>query len=135
MKYLEDESDDIISEGSDDSQEKNEPFIDIDKISVIDEIDEEGRTIIIKRVKNREVKFNNLSLGDDFMETFCDQLKKNHNIQKFMVSNNRLTSRGAMAVMNKVSYSTNYLDISGNQEIKIDAYKFLSKYILQDYRK
>jgi Ran GTPase-activating protein (RanGAP) involved in mRNA processing and transport len=52
-----------------------------------------------------------------------------------MLSNNRLTSVGAMAMMNKVSDNTSYLDLSGNPEIKIDAYKFLSKYILQDYRK
>ena len=52
-----------------------------------------------------------------------------------MLSSNRLTSRGAMAIMNKVSYSTNHLDISNNPEIRIDSYKFLSKYILQDYRK
>jgi len=52
-----------------------------------------------------------------------------------MISNNRLTSRGAMAIMNKISYKTNYLDLSENSDIKIDAYKFLSKYILQDYRK
>ena len=80
-------------------------------------------------------RFNNLSLGDDFAEILADQLRKDHNLSKMMISNNRLTSRGAMAMLNKVSYATNTLDISGNPDIRVDAYKFLCKYILQDYRK
>jgi hypothetical protein len=131
----EDESEEIISDNGNGEEIDNEIFINREDIQSNDKIDEDLRTIIVKRVKEREIQFNNLSLGDDFIETFAEQLKKDHNIHKILLNNNRLTSRGAMAVMNKVSNSTNWLDLSNNPEIRLDAYKFLSKYILQDYRK
>ena len=91
--------------------------------------------LLLNKVVEREMKFNDLSLGDDFIETISEIMRRDHNLQKMMLSNNRLTSRGAMAIMNKVSNSTNWLDLSNNPDIRNDAYKFLSKYILQDYRK
>lgn len=131
---MEDESSETISTEGLESQKTLQPFI--GKVdSLITKFDEETRTIITKRVNDREIQFNNLSLGDDFISIFADQLKKEHGIHKMMLSNNRLTSRGAMAILNKVSYSTNTVDISANPDMKVDSYKFLSKYILQDYRK
>lgn len=81
------------------------------------------------------MKFNNLGVGDDFIETVAEQLKKDNNLQKYHLSNNKLTTRGAIAIFNKVSDSSQIIDISFNPDIKRDAYKFLSRYVLQDYRK
>lgn len=90
---------------------------------------------ITKRVRNRELKFNNLLVGDEFTEKMADCLKKNNNLQKIQLSNNKISTRGAIAIFNKISNSCYCLDISGNPEIKKDAYKYLCRYILKDYRK
>ena len=73
MRYLEDESDDFLSE-DDDSDDKDQPFSITENMTKIEEIDEEARTIIVKRVNDKEINFTSLSLGDDFIETFCDKL-------------------------------------------------------------
>ena len=75
LKYMDDESDDIFSDSDSNSNSRDEPFINANNISMMEEIDEEARTIITKRVKDREIQFNSLSLGDDFVETFWEQLK------------------------------------------------------------
>lgn len=98
-------------------------------------VDEDLRKTVKKHVKNREMKFNKLSIGDDFAEAVAEQLKKDNNLQKIHLSNNRLSTRGAMAIFDKISDSCQFLDISFNPEIKRDAYKFLSRYVLKDYRK
>ncbi|CAI2364389.1 unnamed protein product [Moneuplotes crassus] len=134
FNYLNEETDDSISTEELESESSQQLFIG-KYDSFIIHFDEESRTIISKRVRDREIRFGNLSLGDDFICKFADQLKKDHNIHKILINNNRITSRGAMAILNKVSYSTNYLNLSGNPDIKVDSYKFLSKYVLQDYRK
>ncbi|CAI2369640.1 unnamed protein product [Moneuplotes crassus] len=133
LNYLNEEIEETISIEGLDSEDSQQLFTKYD--TLIKNFDEDSRTIISKRVKDREIRFSNLSLGDDFTCTFADQLKKDHNIHKILMNNNRLTSRGAMAIMNKISYSTNYLNFSGNPDIKVDSYKFLSKHVLQDYRK
>ena len=124
-----------VEETDQNEDTEHEVFINNNSQNSLYKIDEETRHLIAKRVIDREMKFNDLSLGDDFIEMISEIMKRDHNLQKMMLSNNRLTSRGAMAIMNKVSNLTNWLDISNNPEIRIDAYKFLSKYILQDYRK
>lgn len=103
-------------------------------MSFTTKLDDDIRTIVVKRVTNREIRFGNLSLGDDFAENFAEQLRKDHNIQKMILSNNRLTSRGALAILDKVSFSTTWLDLSQNPDIRLDTYKFLSHHILKDYR-
>jgi len=91
--------------------------------------------LLNKRVKNRELKFNNLGIGDDFIESMAGLLKKGNNLQKIKLSNNQISTKGAMAIMSKISNSWYFFDISGNPEIKKDAYKFLGRYVLKDFRK
>lgn len=128
----EDDTDEILSQEEPEVVKDNGIYI---HESGIDVFDEELRTIVSKRVKDREIQFNNLSLGDEMVETFADQLRKDHNLTKMMLSSNRLSSRGAISMMNKVSNSTNYIDLSSNPDIRLDAYKFLSHQIIDDYRK
>lgn len=97
--------------------------------------DEDLKKAVIKRVKNRELKLNHLNVGDDFAESMGDILKKDNNLQKIQLSDNKITTRGAIAIFNKISNSWYFLDISNNPEIKKDAYKFLGRYVLKDYRK
>jgi hypothetical protein len=135
IRLVEEESDKFETDDEDHESKGAKDFRSTLDFDSLQGINDDVRTIIVKRFQDREIRFNNLGLGDIFYESFADSLVRDHNIQKMMLSNNRLTSRGAMAMMNKVSYSTNYLDLSSNADIKIDAYKFLAKYILQDYRK
>ena len=59
-----------------------------------------------------------MSIGDDFAESFSDILKKDNNLQKLHLGNSKISTRGAIALFNKISNSWIFLDISGNPEIK-----------------
>ena len=65
----------------------------------------------------------------------AELMKKDNNLQKIQLSNNKISTKGAMAMLNKISTSCYFLDISGNPDIMKDGYKFLSRYVLKDYRK
>lgn len=93
------------------------------------------RSLLNKRVKNRELKLNHLGVGDDFIEAMAELFKKDNNLQKIHLSNNKISTRGAITLFNKISNSCYFLDISMNPDIKRDAYKFLGRYVLKDYRK
>lgn len=80
------------------------------------------------------MKFDNMSLGDNYAIDLAKNLPKTAEIEILSLRNNRFTSRGAIAMLGIVTNKTKKIDISHNPEIKIDAYKFLSKYILTDYK-
>jgi hypothetical protein len=123
------------------SSDDSEPIKD-DMFTVVDHwespkarMEEDLKKVIKKRVKDRELKLNNLSVGDEFIEAMSDLFKNDNNIQKVHLSNNKISTRGAIAIFNKISNSWYFLDISSNPDISRDAYKFLSRYVLKDYRK
>lgn len=66
FNYLSEESDESISTEELESESSQQLFIG-KYDSFIMHFDEESRTIITKRVKDREIRFGNLSLGDDFI--------------------------------------------------------------------
>lgn len=70
---------------------------------------EEIKKAITKRVKNRELKLNNLSIGDDFAECLSETLKKDNNLQRMHLANNKISTRGAIAIFNKISNSWVFL--------------------------
>jgi hypothetical protein len=68
-------------------------------------MEEDLKKVIKKRVKDRELKLNNLSVGDEFIEAMSDLFKNDNNIQKVHLSNNKISTRGAIAIFNKISNS------------------------------
>ena len=98
-------------------------------------IEEDIKTVVRKRIQNRVLKMNNLWLGDEFVEAMAEIVKKDNNLQQLQLSNNKMSTRGAIATFHKISNVCYFLDISQNPDINRDAYKFLCRYVLKDYRK
>lgn len=80
------------------------------------------------------MKFDNLSLGDDYAAELAKKLPKAAVLEEIVLSNNRLSSRGALAMFSTIKDTTRKVDLSQNPQIKMEAYKYFSKFILQDYK-
>ncbi|CAI2363827.1 unnamed protein product [Moneuplotes crassus] len=127
-------SSEYFTDSDDEMFDRDDIFIPHDEICALG-IQEETITAIKKKVNNRELKLNNLSLGDEFIMSIANLLKKDNNLRSVQLSRNKIATKGAMAIMNKISNSLYFLDISCNPDIRKDAYKFLGRYVLKDYRK
>lgn len=127
-------SSDSMSDSDEEQNLEDNIFIPQNQITALG-IDEEVIKAIKKKVKNRELKLNNLCIGDEFIERMSNLLKNDNTLTSIQLSSNKIATKGAMSVMNKISNSMSFLDLSGNPDIKKDAYKFLGRYVLKDYRK
>lgn len=78
---LNDSSSDSL-DSSDYYQRSDDIFIPTDGVIGKSRLEDDLKKAVKKRTKNREMKFNNLAIGDEFIETMAELLKKDNNLQQ-----------------------------------------------------